>query len=132
MNLYVYVGGNPVNAVDVEGLDYTKNGIIYSDCGELIGEVGLEPPDPFLDPIDWIAGVNAGRILFKGGREIPFGPNIRFAPFGNRTGNKYGRWPHYHRRGPSGPDGSPLPGQGIGRHRPWEPSRHDRKFKDRF
>ena len=59
------VGGNPVNAVDVEGLDYTKNGIIYSDCGELIGEVGLEPPDPFLDPIDYISLILGGNIAFK-------------------------------------------------------------------
>jgi RHS repeat-associated protein len=46
------------------------------------------------------------------GREIKIGKNWRFAPFGNRRGG-IGRFPHYHRRGEG-------PGQGIGRHRPWE------------
>jgi RHS repeat-associated protein len=45
----------------------------------------------------------------------------RIAFFGNRTGHSIGRWPHYHRRVPDPTrPGQSLPGQGIGRHRPWE------------
>ncbi len=81
-------------------------------------------------------------IFFKGmadlgqriraAREPELGENCRIARLGNRTDHPYGRWPHYHRRGPRGPDGNPLPGQGIKRHRPFEPSKHDKRFTDRF
>jgi len=49
------------------------------------------------------------------------GSKVRIAPFGNRTGHPYGKYPPYHRAvpNPSKP-GQSLPGQGIGRHRPWE------------
>lgn len=67
------------------------------------------------------------------GREYKVGPNgARVAPFGNRTGNKFGEWPHYHRRGPQIAPGRSADGQGIGRHRPWQPSNHDKTFWDRF
>ncbi|MGD9630852.1 MAG: RHS repeat-associated core domain-containing protein [Pyrinomonadaceae bacterium] len=64
--------------------------------------------------------------------------NIRFAPFGNRTNppHPYGQFPHYHRQGltytKGNKKGQALPGQGGGRHRPFEPSRFDRRFRDRF
>jgi RHS repeat-associated protein len=58
--------------------------------------------------------------------------NVRIAPFGNRTGHPLGRYPHYHRRGPKGADGQTVPGQGIGRHRPWEKGKTDMGFWDRF
>jgi len=54
------------------------------------------------------------------GKEYRFGDNVRVAPFGNRRGHPIGEWPHYHRGGPRLPDGSRAPGQGMGRHRPWE------------
>lgn len=67
-----------------------------------------------------------------GGEEKFFGGDLRIAPYGNRTGHPIGEYPHYHRRGPqTGPNES-APGQGIGRHRPWERSTHDRSFWDRF
>jgi hypothetical protein len=73
-----------------------------------------------------------GPVRFLGlGRELTFGKNLRIAPGGNRTGNSYGTWPHYHRRGVDA-EGNSLPGQGIGRHRPWEPKSTDKRFLDRF
>jgi RHS repeat-associated protein len=69
---------------------------------------------------------------FASGSEIAVGKNFRLAPWGNRTGNQYGRWPHYHRRAAPAPSGATPPGQGIGRHRPWETSPLDKCFGDRF
>lgn len=76
------------------------------------------------------AGTN---VVIRGG-EIRFDNSgtgkaiLRVSPFGHhggRTGNTNGQWqsrlPHFHRSlpDPSRP-GASLPGQGIGRHRPWE------------
>jgi hypothetical protein len=68
------------------------------------------------------------------GREISLGSRFRFSPFGNRNVNKwYMRIPHYHR---SVPDplrpGDSIPGQGIGRHRPWETKSTDTSWWDRW
>lgn len=76
-------------------------------------------------------GAVKGIQAVRAARE-PVIRGVRIAPFGNATHHPFGRWPHYHRRGPLGPRGVPRPGQGIGRHRPFEPSRHDRSFWDRF
>lgn len=55
----------------------------------------------------WLISFNA--IGFAQGYEfVLFNRNLRIAPWGNRTGHRIGRWPHYHRR------------PGIGKHRPWE------------
>jgi RHS repeat-associated protein len=54
------------------------------------------------------------------GKEIQIGDDLRIAPAGNRTGG-IGELPHYHRR-IRGPGGKPVPGGGIGWHRPWESS----------
>jgi len=51
--------------------------------------------------------------------------NWRWAPWGNSSGNQYGKWPHYHRRGAG-------PGQGVKRHRPWEPKHTDTSWRDLF
>ena len=75
-------------------------------------------------------GVKTVRFLHEG-REISFGKNLRMAPNGNRTGNPFGERPHYHRRGLD-INGAPKPGQGIGRHRPWETKSSDTSFWDRF
>ncbi len=68
VNFYARVGNNAVNYVDPLGLERVENGLIYSDSGQLIGEFPLEAPDPFMDPIDWVAGVggflNRSRVLF--------------------------------------------------------------------
>ncbi|VAW80717.1 hypothetical protein MNBD_GAMMA12-855 [hydrothermal vent metagenome] len=78
------------------------------------------------------AGVTKATQWFRVGKEFKIGKNWRLAPFGNRTGNKYGRWPHYHRRGTPNSSGATPPGQGIGRHRPWQSSPVDKGKWDRF
>lgn len=78
--------------------------------------------------------VHAGTDAFRAGREITIGnKGTRIAPLGNRTGHPTGRFPHYHRTrpDPSRP-GHSLPGQGIGRHRPWDTKPSDTSFWDRF
>ena len=93
----------------------------------LIGAAGALLPEA--------AAAAAGVYRFaRAGHELKFGPNVRIAPFGNRTNDPYGKWPHYHRRPAERlPDGQSPPGQGIGRHRPWQPSgEHDKWPWDRF
>ncbi len=68
------------------------------------------------------------------GAEIKVSDDLRIAPTGNRTGPTgpiEGKAPHYHRR-VVGPNGETVPGQGIGRHRPWETKSPDKSFWDRF
>jgi len=68
------------------------------------------------------------------GAEIKVSDDLRIAPTGNRTGPTgpiEGKVPHYHRR-VVGPNGETVPGQGIGRHRPWETKSVDKSFRDRF
>lgn len=67
----------------------------------------------------------------RAGREVKFGNDFRVAPFGNRTGNQLGKFPHYHQRVVD-PCGNTLPGQGIGRHRPWETKSTDTSFWNRW
>ena len=61
-NLYAYTMNDPVNWIDPLGLDYTKDGLTYSDAGNVIGEFGLQPPAPFMDPIDWVAGFGGASV----------------------------------------------------------------------
>ncbi|MGH9943950.1 MAG: DUF4214 domain-containing protein [Pyrinomonadaceae bacterium] len=76
--------------------------------------------------------VGAGVKGFQAGKEIVLrGGRLRIAPFGNRTGHPYGRWPHYHRQR-IGPNGRVRYDQGMRRHRPWEPRSTDRSWRDRF
>jgi RHS repeat-associated protein len=72
------------------------------------------------------------QIEWRGG-EIRFGDNFRIKPFPSRGRTWPERLPHYHRRvqNPATP-GEAFPGQGIGRHRPWESSPTDRHWRDRF
>ncbi|MBJ7313520.1 RHS repeat-associated core domain-containing protein, partial [Rugamonas sp. CCM 8940] len=77
-------------------------------------------------------GVAVSAIGIKYGPELSIGNDFRIAPWGNRTGNPYGKLPHYHRRAPPSAGGETPPGQGIGRHRPWEPKSPDKKWCDRF
>jgi hypothetical protein len=79
-----------------------------------------------------ITGAGTGIRGYRAGREIAgTSGNWRIAPFGNRTGHPTGRFPHYHRRGLDS-SGNVRPGQGIGRHRPWDRRSTDRGFRDRF
>ena len=130
VNLYRYTGNDPINYIDPWGLDRVESGIIYSDSGNIIGEYPLDDPHPLLDPVNWLSGFLTG--WYKTGYEVVISRNCRIAPFGNRTGNPNGKLPHYHRRGVPGPDGQTPPGQGIGRHRPWDSSQHDGSWRDRF
>jgi hypothetical protein len=91
--------------------------------------------------IDVAAGLLGG--LAGGARALrpPLEPEIggvRIAPYGNRKGALgerplEGELPHYHRGVPD-PDnpGASLPGQSKDRHRPWESSRFDKTWCDRF
>ena len=79
-----------------------------------------------------VLGFATGGQFAIAGREISLGRNFRIAPFGNRTGHPIGRWPHYHRRGIDRATGQTKPGQGIGRHRPFESKPQDSSWRDRF
>ncbi|HEX6374083.1 MAG TPA: RHS repeat-associated core domain-containing protein, partial [Allosphingosinicella sp.] len=78
----------------------------------------------FAGPMLVIAGVEVGTPIVIGA-EIKIASKMRLAPWGNRTGHRYGKWPHYHRKGVG-------PGQGKSRHRPWESKSPDTSFWDRF
>ena len=90
--------------------------------------------------LETAVGVAGGELLggwFRAGREFLWfrtpGWIERIAPFGNRTGDPLGRFPHYHRRVPDPlKPGESLPGQGIGRHRPLETRPSDSSWWDRF
>ena len=69
---------------------------------------------------------------YKSGHEFKLGNKGRIAPWANRTGNEYGKFPHYHRRGKIGPDGQPLPGAGMKRHRPLQPPPSGQPWWKRF
>jgi RHS repeat-associated protein len=73
------------------------------------------------------------QIEWRGG-EIRFSANFRIQPGLRLRAKSWAeKLPHYHRRGPTDlRTGKTLPGQGIGRHRPWESSGHDRRFRDRL
>jgi hypothetical protein len=79
--------------------------------------------------------IGRGGVAIVRGEEmlLSHGSRIRIAPFGNRTGHPTGRWPHYHRNVPDPVNpGNSIPGQGIGRHRPWDVKPPDGSFWDRF
>jgi RHS repeat-associated protein len=95
------------------------------------------------DRIDAAAGL-AGGLLGGGLSGWGFGTGYEFtgngwrvAPWGNRTGNAYGEYPHYHRRVPHpnprrAAKGEGAPGGSIGRHRPWEPAGSDKSWCDKL
>jgi RHS repeat-associated protein len=85
------------------------------------------------DALASLAGGILGGGLAGRGAEIEIGDNMRIAPFGNRTGHETGELPHYHRAVPDpASPGDSLPGQGIGRHRPWDAKSMDKNFCSRF
>jgi RHS repeat-associated protein len=138
-------GGNPANRAAGAGRSLPQ-GVVdaaagFGDALSLGLTIGVREMMGTNDVVDFCSaeywsGVGAGVAVhvvgFRTGGELRLGSNWRMAPWGNRTGNQYGRWPHYHRRGAPDVSGNTPPGQGIGRHRPWEPSRHDRQYRDRF
>lgn len=113
---------------------YIENGIVYDAQGNMIDEPPLEDPDFPFDPGDMVGyGFGLGKF-YKKGSEIVIRngwKQIRVAPFGNRTGHKHGKWPHYHARRLD-KKGKVRPGQGERRHRPWESKDKDKHWWDRF
>jgi RHS repeat-associated protein len=72
-------------------------------------------------------GAVGGGFMRGGESKVPGQPwgLVRIAPFGNRTGNKYGEFPHYHRRIPHpnpkrAAKGESAPGGSKDHHRPHE------------
>jgi RHS repeat-associated protein len=79
-----------------------------------------------------VGGGAAGGRLGRTG-EFVIGSRCRIAPFGNRGNHPQGRYPHYHRSVPDpARPGESVPGQGIGRHRPWQTKSTDTSIWDRF
>jgi hypothetical protein len=78
---------------------------------------GLNDQVNFSSP-EYAGGVLVGAVCqaigFRSGRELKISKDLRIAPLGNRTGHPLGKFPHYHRRGPSDGAGGTVPGQGIG------------------
>ena len=89
--------------------------------------------DERADALAGMIGALVGGGLAGRGGEIEVGNAARVAPLGNRTGSKTGELPHYHRAVPDpNSPGNSLPGQGIGRHRPWDTKSPDKSFCSRF
>jgi RHS repeat-associated protein len=146
-NFYSYCDGDPVNRIDVDGLDWLDD---LSDYAAGFGDVlSLGFTDILRNWLD-IEGVDksssyytAGSYTgvawwvsfnvcgYNSGYEFKIGKNWRLAPWGNRTGNKMGEKPHYHRRKIDA-DGNTKPGQGIGRHRPWEKKSTDNSWRNKW
>jgi RHS repeat-associated protein len=143
LNVYNYAISSPINVYDPEG-EFGVVGAGIGAASDLAWQLFIEGKS--FECVDWKSVVISGALgaiggqgfkWFKTGKEFvvrtrKFG-KMRFAPFGNRTGHKYGRWPHYHRAKPNPyKPGESLPGQGMKRHRPWETKSPDTSFRDRF
>jgi hypothetical protein len=75
-----------------------------------------------------------GEVIeaIKTGRKFQIGKNLRISPFGNRTGDPTGRYPHYHRRAIDPKTGKVKKGGSMKRHRPWDKRSTDKSIKDRI
>lgn len=138
-NLFGYVANDPINFIDPDGEHPVLVGAaIGAFLGAFLTPTPTNTPmSPMGEGARVLGGAAAGAAVggmcaaAATGAEIAIG-GMRFAPFGNRTGNPTGELPHYHRRTVDPTTGQPAPGQGIGRHRPWDTRSTDRSFWDRF
>jgi RHS repeat-associated protein len=158
-NLYGYVMGDPVNGVDPEGLawtDYIPNfpQWLVDGAAGFGDTVTFGLTDEFRDIYGGNEAVNkcsdayrnggyagaaagvaaggAGVNVIRKGKEIVVG-GTRIAPFGNAGSTRWqGQFPHYHSRKIDPNTGQTIPGQGIGRHRPWDKRSTDTGLRDRF
>ncbi len=149
-NRFGYVGGNPLSYIDPLGLwawgDPLPQGLVdvcagFGDGVSLGATAGIRGLMGTNDAVDfsspeYLGGVVAGAAVttrgYATGAELSIGRSFRIAPWGNRTGHPTGRFPHYHRRGAPDANGNTPPGQGIGRHRPWDKKSTDNCGCDRF
>jgi len=148
-NWYAYVGARPVTEVDPTGLLGWQAvpcvvGMICEPAMPAVWNLGCwsvcrHQPTGYgyqycmaectrnrsYGPTQWICHAMVGTcMIWTGyqawrGVEYPMGPDMRLAPWGNRTGHRWGRYPHYHRR-ICGPNGQTCPGGSMRWHRPWE------------
>jgi len=100
-------------------------------------EMGLYDPNGLGIPESQTIAAYSGALAFgayghSSGAEFNVGRNFRIAPFGSPKGAWYSRLPHYHRTKKCPITGETLPGQGGGRHRPWQKKSPDTSIKDRF
>lgn len=156
LNTYSYVGANPLSFIDPLGLyswpefieDATNASAGFGDTitfgltDRIRDQLGVNGSVNKCSAaysggewagIGWGLGVGGAGLIrgYRAGSEISIGNNLRIAPFGNRTGHPTGRYPHYHRRVVDS-GGQTVPGQGIGRHRPWDSRSTDTSVLDRF
>ena len=138
-NLYVYVGADPLNWIDPDGLDWTDwdvqpyadfvsgfgdivTGIPFTDMSltglirrwdgtdKLVNKCSNAYLGGMVTGVAWQVAFNAQG--FRTGHEFKFkfgDRNFRVAPWGNRTDNPLGQAPHYHRNIPDAGN----PGQSI-------------------
>jgi hypothetical protein len=148
--VYAYADGNPISEIDPLGLwgfgDSLPQGIVNVAAGfgdgvsfgvtalvrEALGDNGVVDTSSLGYEAAAAAGIAVNYVGYETGAELAIGRNFRIAPWGNRTGNRFGELPHYHRRGCPDANGNTPPGQGIGRHRPWETKSPDKNWTDRF
>jgi hypothetical protein len=117
----VLVGGSIVIPLAYAAESCKRSGACSASNGYIIHKI--------IAILDQIGGKGSNAQWLK--KEIKIG-KIRINPNGDKTSNNpNGRRPHYHRRRTDS-NGDTIPGQGIGRHRPWDTRSTDTSFRDRF
>lgn len=113
---YLYCEHEPVNAVDPSGEDWFDDLTnFFAGMGDAISFGLTDCVRNWLgtnDVVDHRSGWYKGGevagyawwfafngVGYQTGWKFRFGRNWRIAPWGNRTGHRNGRYPHYHRRG---------------------------------